>query len=116
MGKRVRSEKADQHVTDEVGISNRLTPEEEAREAAEHPPLDSEPPAPTDVAGRVGEEPRAVAADSQTSRKAGSRSTAQKEAGTRHAEDSTPSSNKVAGAFGREGDDAEPEAPEGGTS
>lgn len=116
MSTRDRKEKADQRSTDEVGISNRLSPEEETRDAAEHPPLDTEPPAPTDVAGRVGEEPLAVAADRQTSRKAGSRSMAQKEAGTRHAHDSSPSSNKVSGAFGREGDEAEPEAPEGGTS
>ena len=37
-----------------TGISNRETPDEEARERAEHPPLDTESPTPEDAAGRVG--------------------------------------------------------------
>jgi hypothetical protein len=41
----------------------------------------------------------------QTSLKAGSRSTAQKEAGARHPDDPAPSSRKVSGAFGREGNE-----------
>ena len=91
---------AEAHV---VGISNRMSPDEEARDAAEHPPVDTTAPPPQDAAGRVGEEPVAGEGDRQTSLKAGSRSMAQKEAGTRHPDDPAPPSRKVSGAFGREG-------------
>jgi hypothetical protein len=67
--------------------------------------LNTDAPPPRDAAGRVGEEPVAGEADRQTSRKAGSRSMAQKEAGTRHSDDPAPPSRKVSGAFGREGQD-----------
>jgi hypothetical protein len=59
-----------------IGVSNRETFDEEAREGAER--------------------------DLQLSNKAGIRSHAQKEAGTRHTEDAAPSTHKVAGAFGKE--------------
>ena len=87
-----------------VGISNRMSPDEEARDATEHPPLDTSGPPPRDAAGRVGEEPVPGEADRQTSMKAGSRSMAQKVAGTRHTDDPAPPSRKVSGAFGREGE------------
>jgi hypothetical protein len=85
-----------------VGISNRMSPNEEAHDAAEHPPLDTSAPPPRDAAGRVGEEPLGGDTARQTSLKAGSRSQAQKQAGTRHPDDPAPPSRKVSGAFGRE--------------
>jgi hypothetical protein len=84
------------------GISNRRSAEEEARERSEHPPLNPDSPPPTDAAGRVGEQPLDDRRDRHTSHKAGSRSVAQKEAGSRASDRSTPASRKVAGAFGRE--------------
>jgi hypothetical protein len=89
-----------------VGISNRMSPSDEARDAAQHPPLDTNAPPPEDAAGRVGEQPleNERERDRQTSLKAGSRSMAQKEAGTRHPDDPTPAARRVSGAFGREGD------------
>jgi hypothetical protein len=102
---RIRREEKRSPRADRVGISNRMPPDDEARDAAKHPPLDTSAPPPQDVAGRVGEDPVETAADRQTSRKSGSRSTAQKEAGTRHHDDPAPSSRKVPGAFGREGQD-----------
>jgi hypothetical protein len=41
----------------ETGISNRETPEEEAQQRREHPPVDTSSPGPRDAAGRVGEDP-----------------------------------------------------------
>jgi hypothetical protein len=90
-----------------VGISNRMSPEDEARDAREHPPLDPGDPPPQDAAGRVGDASAEGPADRQTSVKSGSRSTAQKAAGTRHQDGPAPSSRKVSGAFGREGQDTE---------
>jgi hypothetical protein len=89
-----------------AGISNRETPEQEAAERREHPPLDTGSPPPEDAAGRIGEEPLTDMTGRQTSHKAGSRSVAQKEAGSRYPDRSMPSTRKVAGAFGKE-----PEAP-----
>jgi hypothetical protein len=63
---------------------------------------DASSPPPEDAAGRVGEEPLEDMRDRQTSHKAGSRSVAQKEAGSRYSERPSPSSQKVEGAFGRE--------------
>jgi hypothetical protein len=103
--KRTRSEDARAHRAGNVGISNRMSPGDEAHDAAEHPPLDTTAPPPQDAAGRTGEEPATDTPGRQTSLKAGSRSMAQKEAGTRHPTDPAPSSRKVAGAFGREGQD-----------
>ena len=88
------------------GISNRQSPEEEARDRAEHPPLDAGSPPPADAAGRTGEQPLTDSRDRHTSHKAGSRSIAQKESGSRYADHSMPAARKVAGAFGRE-----PEGP-----
>jgi hypothetical protein len=84
------------------GISNRESPGEEAGERVEYPPLNSGSPAPQDAAGRVGEKPLDDLRDRHTSHKAGSRSIAQKEAGSRYADRSAPASRKVDGAFGRE--------------
>jgi hypothetical protein len=85
-----------------AGISNRLSPETEARTQEEHPPVDTSSPSPEDAAGRVGEQPLEDRRDRHTSHKAGSRSIAQKEAGARYPDRSMPASRKVAGAFGRE--------------
>jgi len=84
------------------GISNRETPDEEAAERREHPSLDTSSPPAEDAAGRVGDEPPGDLDGRQTSHKAGSRSVAQKEAGSRYPDRSTPPSRKVAGAFGKE--------------
>jgi hypothetical protein len=84
------------------GISNRETADEEAAERREHPPLDTSPPSAEDVAGRVGDEAPSDLSGPQTSHKAGSRSVAQKEAGSRYPDRSMPPSRKVAGAFGKE--------------
>jgi hypothetical protein len=85
-----------------AGISNRESPEREARERRAHPPVDTNSPPPEDAAGRVGEEPLEDRRDRHTSHKAGSRSIAQKESGSRYPDRSMPASRKVAGAFGRE--------------
>jgi hypothetical protein len=85
-----------------VAISNRLSPESEARMLEEHPPVDVGSPPPEDAAGRVGEQPLEDRRDRQTSHKADSRSIAQKEAAVRYPDRSMPASRKVAGAFGRE--------------
>jgi hypothetical protein len=85
-----------------TGISNRETPDEEARERAEHPPVDTSSPEPQDAAGRVGEDPLTDHSDRHTSHKAGSRSIAQKEAEARYPDRSMPATHKVGGAFGKE--------------
>jgi hypothetical protein len=91
-----------------VGISNRETPEQEARERHEHPPVDRESPPPQDAAGRVGELPMEQVPNRQTSHKAGSRSIAIKEDGVRYPDRSAPPSRKVPGAFGAEPKDVSP--------
>ena len=85
-----------------AGISNRESPGQEAGEREEYPPLNAGSPAPQDAAGRVGEQPLDDLRDRHTSHKAGSRSIAQKEAGSRYPDRSAPASRKVDGAFGRE--------------
>jgi hypothetical protein len=85
-----------------AGISNRETPEEEARERREHPPLNTGAPPPEDAAGRTGDEDNAELDGRQTSHKAGSRSVGQKEAASKYPDRSMPQSRKVSGAFGRE--------------
>ncbi|MCU1381435.1 MAG: hypothetical protein JWL71_132 [Acidobacteria bacterium] len=95
-----------------AGISNRESPEEEAQERQEHPPVDTSSPPPQDAAGRVGEEPLTDMNDRQTSHKAGSHSIAEKEAETRYPDRSMPATHKVAGAFGKEPRDEEPTTPE----
>jgi hypothetical protein len=89
-------------VAERTGISNRESPEEEAREREEFPPLDTGSPEPQDAAGRVGEEPLDDNRDRHTSHKAGSKSIAQKESEARYPDRSMPASHKVAGAFGKE--------------
>ena len=84
------------------GISNRETAAEEAVERDEFPPIQDEPPPPEDAAGRTGEDEPGNTDGRQTSHKAGSRSTAQKEDESRYPDRSTPPARKVAGAFGRE--------------
>jgi hypothetical protein len=82
------------------GISNRESASDEAVERQAHPPVDARP-SPEDAAGRVGD----ASGDDlggQTSHKAGSRSIAQKEAGSRYPDRSMPASRKVDGAFGKE--------------
>jgi hypothetical protein len=85
-----------------TGISNRESVADEARERNEHPPVDTSSPPPEDAAGRVGEEPLDDLRNRHTSHKAGSRSIAQKESGSRYPDRSMPASRKVGGAFGRE--------------
>jgi hypothetical protein len=92
-----------------VGISNRETPEQEEQERHEHPPVDRGSPPPQDAAGRVGELPLEEVPNRQTSHKAGSRSIAIKEAGTRYPDRSAPPSRKVPGAFGAEPKDVSPD-------
>jgi len=94
-----------------AGISNRLSPEAEARHLEEHPPIDTSSPPPEDAAGRVGEQPLEDRRNRHTSHKAGSRSIAQKEAGTRYPDRSMPPSRKVPGAFGREPEARAPGSP-----
>jgi hypothetical protein len=89
------------------GISNRESPQQEARERQEHPPVDPSSPPPQDPAGRVGEEPLDHRNSRQTSHKAGSRSIAQKEAEARYPDQSMPASRKVDAAFGHEPSDEE---------
>jgi hypothetical protein len=88
-----------------AGISNRESPEEEAKERQEHPPVETGSPEPEDAAGRVGEDPLTDNTDRHTSHKAGSRSIAQKEAESRYPDRSMPATRKVAGAFGKESDE-----------
>jgi hypothetical protein len=87
---------------DDPGISNRESATEEAREREEYPPVDTSSPPPQDAAGRVGEQPLDDISDRHTSHKAGSRSIAQKEDGSRYPDRSMPATHKVDGAFGRE--------------
>jgi hypothetical protein len=86
------------------GISNRRSAQEERRERAEHPPDVADSPPPEDASGRVGEQPLSDMRDRHTSHKAGSRSIAQKEAGSKYPDRSMPPSRKVAGAFANEPD------------
>jgi hypothetical protein len=84
------------------GISNRESATEEARERESFPSRQEGSPSPQDAAGRTGEDPLSDTRDRHTSHKAGSRSIAQKESGSRYPDRSMPASRKVAGAFGRE--------------
>ena len=80
-----------------TGISNRESPEQEARERDQHPPID-ELPESRDAAdaGSAGEPA------TQTSRKAGSRASAQKANASPYVETTMPAASKVSGAFGQE--------------
>ena len=92
-----------------TGISNRETPQEEAREREEHPPLDPSSPPPQDAAGRTGETPLKEVPNRHTSHKAGSRSISQKEDRARYPDRSMPPTRKVSGAFGREPQESAPD-------
>jgi hypothetical protein len=96
------------HTMKDAGISNRESGTEEAREREKHPPVDTSSPPPQDAAGRVGEEPLADHTDRHTSHKAGSRSIAQKEEGSRYPDRSMPASRKVDGAYGKEPQESTP--------
>jgi hypothetical protein len=84
-----------------MGISNRETPSEEARERSEHPSAAEasfdDPP------GQAADEQSGELRNAQVSHKAGSRSTAQKQANSRYPDEPMPASQKVSGAFGKEG-------------
>ena len=92
-----------------TGISNRESPNAEARERNDHSPLDPSSPPPESAGGEVGERPLPDLRNRHTSHKAGSRSIAQKEAGARYPDRSMPASRKVPGAFGREPADVDDE-------
>ena len=80
-----------------TGISNRESPEQEAREREEHPPVDELPE------GRETADPQSATDPiTQTSRKAGSRSSAQKSAASPYTDRTMPAAGKVSGAFGQE--------------
>ena len=85
-----------------TGISNRLSAEEEARDRQENPPLDTNAPPAEDASGRKGNPTHENTDGDQTAHKAGSRSVAQKEAGSKYADRSMPATRKVPGAFGEE--------------
>lgn len=84
------------------GISNRESAAEEAQERHRHPARPASDQSSFDVPDRE-DTPERDASDSQTSSKAGSRSMAQKEAESKYVDRPHPGSEKVDGAFGREG-------------
>jgi hypothetical protein len=98
---------------DAQGISNRESPQAEAEERKSHPPIQEslerqETAEGQDAAAEADQLEANASRDEQTSSKAGSRSMALKEAGTRYANRSMPATRKVAGAFGREQGGDEP--------
>jgi hypothetical protein len=82
----------------ETRISNRETAAEEDRERREHPSGAPE----SDRAGRAGQQPSEEARETQTSRKSGIRSDAQKQSGSKYVDRPAPPSRKVSGAHGKE--------------
>jgi hypothetical protein len=80
-----------------VGISNRETAENEARDRRAHPPEVE-----GDTAQPQQDEPETP--DVQSSTKSGKKASAQKDATTRHTESTAPAATKVQGAFGKESD------------
>ncbi len=84
-----------------TGISNRETPSEEARERNEHPPAAELPF--DDPSRQAADEQPGELRNAQVSHKAGSRSAAQKQANSRYPDETMPASQKVGGAFGKEG-------------
>ena len=85
------------------GISNRETSIEEQQERMERPPMSPDaPPIEQDAAGDEGEHDPSNNENRHTSHKAGSRSIAQKEAGSKYTDRGHPSSHKIAGASGKE--------------
>ena len=88
--------------SNEQGISNRETFSEEQQERMEYPPMRPDtPPVEQDARGEQGERDPANNEGRHTTHKAGSRSIAQKEAESKYADRSHPSSHKVAGADGK---------------
>lgn len=85
-----------------TGISNRETPDEEARGREQHAPEHTGSPEPQDASGRTGEAPMDEVPNRHTSHKAGSRSIAQKEDATKYPDRGMPPTHKKAGAFGKE--------------
>ena len=75
------------HDSRAVGISNRESPQEEAEERQEHPPIGTGSAAPDDSAPN----------------KQGARSSAQKGAESKYTDRPMPATSKTDGAFGREG-------------
>jgi hypothetical protein len=81
-----------------VGISNRESPQEEAEDRVRHPPLAADSQI-TEDTNELNNQP-----EPQSSRKAGSRSAAQKSAASAYTERTMPAASKVGGAFGHEPD------------
>lgn len=102
------TERDERHAAAGQGISNRESPQEEAKEREEHPSLQVDSPLPEDASGRQSPDSPDAVREAHTSHKAGSRSIAQKAATTRNPDRSMPASRKVAGAFGREPSPARP--------
>ena len=92
---------SDQESSRGQGISNRESPQEEAAERAQYPPIQEG--APDDATDDVREDLADVSSNRQTSQKVGTRSSGQKDETTRHTDRPAPSTHKVQGAFGREG-------------
>ena len=87
-----------------TGISNRESAAEGARERRRHPPATGKSPEPKDAANRRGEQPPNGTRGRQTSRKADSRSSAQKLAEAPNGNQTMPAAEKAPGAFGKEPD------------
>jgi len=83
-----------------IGISNRVTPEEEARERETHPPV--LPDAPPDSLTEEFSTEEPDVSDAQRSTKSGTRSDAQKAERSKYVERTAPQVEKKAGAFGKE--------------
>jgi hypothetical protein len=83
------------------GISNRETAGQEEEERRSHPPRPASDTSSFDIRDRDDAAERSTD-DRQSSAKAGSRSTAQKEAESKYVDRPHPGSEKVEGAFGRE--------------
>jgi hypothetical protein len=77
-----------------TGISNRKSADREAHERREHPPINPDAPPRREVSSTTSDGPLPDEAP-QTSRKSGSRSTAQKTAGVRHPDGPAPPAKKV---------------------
>jgi hypothetical protein len=88
--------------TRSTGISNRESTAEESAERTAHPPIETNDSSSEDAARRTDEQSIGGERDLQMSAKAGNRSMAQKEAGSRYPDTEMPASKKVPGAFGKE--------------
>ena len=85
-----------------TGISNRESAAEESAERAAYPPIETNASSREAAANRTDDDHSDVARDLQMSAKAGNRSMAQKEAGSRYPDTAMPAAKKVPGAFGKE--------------